>query len=46
MDRESPPDWMKEREEMLRADEERFRRSVELFQWEVAWAKHDRSRQW
>ena len=38
--------WWKEHEEMLKADEERFQRGLELFRWEVAWTKHDRGIQW
>lgn len=43
---EEGPPWWKEREAMLKADEERFKFETETFEAFVAWYKHDRACLW
>lgn len=43
---EEGPPWWKEREAMLKADEERFMFDMNTFEAFVAWYKHDRACLW
>lgn len=43
---EEGPPWWKEREAMLKADEERFKNGLETFETFAAWYRHDRACPW
>jgi hypothetical protein len=43
---EEGPPWWKEREAMLKADEERFMFEMNTFETFVAWYRHDRACPW
>lgn len=43
---EEGPPWWKEREAMLKADEERFMFETNTFETFVAWYRHNRAHPW
>lgn len=43
---EEGPPWWKEREAMLKADEERFMFEMNTFETFIAWYRHDRACPW